>query len=638
MTERQEPMQGNTPAQDKMPMQGDMPIVVYWHDNQLILTYHSKLGISNDKTSIIKSLGLENLNASLGHGYYLQSFSKKDVLRRHSSIDADDGDELEEEDKDDLLNQAAQENNDLNSSVGKYLFGLPADEGTLVISFFHIRTIIPDIGKVDHTQNVIDLINNNIRATLSTEDSHFLEALPNWLNGGTNIGPNIITHGCPVTPPIPAGDSCDSGRWTITLPPQLPDSLQEATGDGVTMFVLDTLPRRSQVKAAAQAAGMNNQLLQDIYENVKFNYHVLSDDLDIPNPDQPATGKDIYGRLVGFPMNDHGIFVAGIIRDLAPDAKVECIRVLNDYGIGNTAMLIQALENIHNRMLPVNPNTKKAGDLYNAPVVINLSLVATPADEELADFGYTVDSIKPARLGILRPIEILAAQGAVFVAAAGNDSDPRETMMNKGKRWQARYPAAFAYPGVSKTGVSAVIPVGAVNQSGEASSYSNYPGPLGIATYGGEIPQPNPSVANTNVVTQVEEPIDALRGVYSATLYPALSKSDLLPYHSPAPVVYPEYQPSPTSTWAYWAGTSFATPIISALAARILENQPSHDDSVRQTLISAAPQQVEWTRLDSGDGNAEGPMIMVSQECSIEGDFVEVDIAITEVDIRIKND
>jgi hypothetical protein len=640
MAETQEPMsmQGNMASQGGMSMQDHMPKVVYWLENQLTVTYQSNLDISNDKTSIIESLQLQRLNDALGPGYFLQSFSKKDVSRPPSSIEGDDDDEPEnvvvtEQVNANLTSPGAQENNDLNSPVGKYLFGLPPDEGTLVVSFFHIKQAAPNRGESDNTRDIVNLINNKIRLTMPIEDAQLLEALPNWLNGCTDT--DIISHGCPVIPPIPTGDACDSGRWKITLPRDLPDSLQQATGAGVTVFVLDTLPRRRQVRAAAKGPGADNKLLQDIYEKVKFNYHFLSDDLDVPDPKQPATGKDIYGRLVGFPMNDHGVFVTGIVRDLVPAAKVECVRVLNDYGIGNTAMLTKALEDIHKRMLRVNPDTKKKGDLYNKPVVINMSLVATPANEDLANLGYTEDSIKPARLGLLRPIQALTTLGVVFAASAGNDSDPRDKDMNpSGQRWKLRYPAAFAYPlDDDHPGVPSVIPVGAVNRAGNAASYSNYPGSLGIATYGGEIPNPIPAAPDSSTVTQVKEPIDALRGVYSAELYPGLSKKDILPFHSPAPVDYPEYRPTLVSTWAYWVGTSFATPIISALAARILENQASSGDNVRQALISSAPQQVNWTRLEPDNGSVNGPMIMVGQECESYEDFVEVDVTITEVDI-----
>ena len=162
-----------------------------------------------------------------------------------------------------------------------------------------------------------------------------------------------------------------------------------------------------------------------------------------------------------------------------------------------------------------------------------------------------------------------------------------------------------------------MIPVGAVNKEGLASSYSNYPGELGIGAYGGELPQPSGAPPSPTTGTSAQLPIDAIRGVYTAPLYPALSETDVLSLHSPAPVSYPEYQPAPAITWAYWMGTSFATPIVSALAARVLETQPSVGDSVRQTLRAAAPSQVDWTNLDTGQSNAWGPMIMVGQECQV---------------------
>src|SRR5436305_2574061 len=133
MAETQEPlsMQGNMPSQGKMPMQDGMPTVVYWLENQLTVTYQSKLDISNDKTSIIESLKLQILNDALGPDHFLQSFSKKDVSRPQSSIDEDDNDEPEDKDRDDepenvmlteqvdgnLNSPAAHENNDLNSPV-----------------------------------------------------------------------------------------------------------------------------------------------------------------------------------------------------------------------------------------------------------------------------------------------------------------------------------------------------------------------------------------------------------------------------------------------------------------------------------------------------------------------------------------
>src|SRR5258708_5598744 len=113
--------------------------------------------------------------------------------------------------------------------------------------------------------------------------------------------------------------------------------------------------------------------------------------------------------------------------------------------------------------------------------------------------------------------------------------------------------------------------------------------------------------------TTVKYPVDALRGVYTNTRYSALSKDDTTLLHSPLPFFYPEYEPEPKATWAYRVGTSFATPIISALAARVLESQAPSGDSVRRTLREAAPGVVHWTNLDTEERDVYGPMILVSQ-------------------------
>lgn len=73
---------------------------------------------------------------------------------------------------------------------------------------------------------------------------------------------------------------------------------------------------------------------------------------------------------------------------------------------------------------------------------------------------------------------------------------------------------------------------------------------------------------------------DAVRGIYSSTHYSELSATDLPPaeYHAL----------TNNNAWAYWSGTSFATPIISAVAARVLQRLGS---SVPVDQVSA---KVQW--------------------------------------------
>jgi len=633
----------------------EMRSVRFWHENQVVITYVSSLDSSVGSQRIIESLRLNDLNKTLNTGtgnYNLRSFDAKHVPHPRSSAPSEKAGETLTEKGIEVLGKVVEaveggfetvvekiedlgkairgqvkkdddedkgngrENKDLNSPVGKYLFSLPPGQGTLVISFFHVERLNqPDSIKADSTPNLVKLLNDSPRLFDKSEAS-FVASMPNWLNGGTQD--SGVSHGCPVTPPFPVEESCS--RWKMLLPSGF-SFPQAGTGEGVTVIVLDTLPLPQDITSAANNPASNNALLysmaQGMVSNAPFNamppaINVNYQDLTQIGIENLATGRDIYANLVGFPMVDHGLFVAGIIRDLAPDADIECIRVLNDYGVGNTTILIDALNNIYNRLGP-------GGDLNGKRVVINMSLVATPADEELAMWGYTLETIQPARAGLLAPIQLLAEQyGVVFAASAGNDSDPRYTDMNpQGFRWMPRYPAAFAYPGVSNVSVSTVIPVGAVIKNGNAAPYSNYPGTNGIATYGGAVPSPDPTTQTSNVVTQIDPnvPVDAICGVYSSVLYPALAVTDPESIHSSAPFNYPEFQPAPSVTWAYWAGTSFATPIISALAARVLQTWQPSDPSVRDTIITAANQQTQWTKLEPNFGTASGPMILVTQQC-----------------------
>jgi subtilisin family serine protease len=140
--------------------------------------------------------------------------------------------------------------------------------------------------------------------------------------------------------------------------------------------------------------------------------------------------------------------------------------------------------------------------------------------------------------------------------------------------------------------------------------YSNYPGSNGIATYGGDLPKPDPWLpsAMSHVAARVDMtyPIDALCGVYTASQYPALSRND----------PESEYAIPNSKGWAYWSGTSFATPIISALAARVLQGRDPESIDVRQAILDTAMDEVMWTGvgIENSSEDIPGPLIMAVQE------------------------
>jgi hypothetical protein len=469
--------------------------------------------------------------------------------------------------------------------------------------------------KIGLVPQIVNLINDNLDKLNSTGGGGFgiqiIAASPHMYCGATQ---DHVTQGCPAIPPIPVPKDVNCpyspGFWPIEL--SLGDKTSTiGTGKDVTVFILDTIPNRHDISRAANDAGVNNKLLHDVDKNVTFNYQFdsLVDTIDESGQGDISVAKDIYGRHTNFRLPDHGLFIAGIVHSIASDARIECIRVLNDFCVGDTNVLLSSLQYIQYRMSEINPVTNQQGDLFNKLVVINMSLVI-PTDDEARSLG--VKTKRGSKKNLLRTNLIVAIQslvelGAVFAASAGNEGD--NPMNPSGQIPDALYPAAFA-----NDKVKGIISVGATNSAHKAAKYSCFPGPLGIATYGGEIPKAKPSKPPKNPPTPgcITKPkaIDALIGIYSSETYPKLSKDDCDPTY-PAPN---------KDAWAYWVGTSFATPIISAILACILEkSRPSYNVPLLVYITNAvlgATGPITWTNLASkkiSSPNFVGRMIQVTQ-------------------------
>jgi hypothetical protein len=479
---------------------------------------------------------------------------------------------------------------------------------------------VPQPGEDDTRSSVptiVKTLNDGLEELNQRRQVPIALSAPVWLCGGTPT-----SQGCPLTPPIPAEDACSN--WHIELP-GLDPLLQASTGDGVTVFILDAFPERGVISNAAEDAGDDNWLLSNVNETVSFDYSLMSgvqEILDMASTGNAAVGKDVYGRHYPIEISDHGLFIAGIVRDIAPDARIECVRVLNFLCVGDLQILAGALSKIYNRMLSINPDTGKDGDLYGKPVVINLSLVIPTNDEaQQKQINPSAGGFNIIQASLFFAIQSLAELGAMIVASAGNEGDLRESP--GGNRPMALYPAAFGSPPYS---IDGVIAVGAVDANGHAASYSCYPGSRGIATYGGEVPHiapPNPPSSNPSLAT-----LDALRGIYSSVEYPPLSVDPPAQY----------YQAPNDHAWAYWIGTSFATPIISAVTARILEGQVS--GSVHDAILNAATGVTQWDNLDPqstavASRSTTGPVIWALQQCVAEEEELEtedVSVVVTEQD------
>lgn len=434
---------------------------------------------------------------------------------------------------------------------------------------------------------------NAFRANLNEQQHGNINAAviaPVMLNGAT---PDGIGQGCPLIPPIPASDSCSNWHYRL---PKISSDLKTKTGEGVTVFILDAIPERGIIERAVRDAGDDNVLLRNVYETVSFDYSLLSGVQEaeaLRGMEDGFVGKDVYGRHYPILLQDHGLYIAGIVRDVARKANIECVRVLNGFCVGDMNVLSNALTNIYNRKIGA------AGpSLEGKPVVINMSLVF-PTDAELSQgIDPSSGGFGTIRAAIFLQIKALTDLGVVIAASAGNEGDERET---SGPRPIALYPAQFCYAPYNDDNI---IPVGAVDSSGSATKYSCYPGPRGVATYGGDVPKVSPKLppsANPTVDTS-----DMPHGIYASVEYPPLSVDPPEQY----------YAASDEHAWAYWVGTSFATPIVTALAARILQSSPTMAGTgVHDAILSEAADTVQWTNLSGSVLQESGNMLLAVQEC-----------------------
>ena len=159
--------------------------------------------------------------------------------------------------------------------------------------------------------------------------------------------------------------------------------------------------------------------------------------------DTPITADPLVGELDS--DSGHCTFISGIVRQIAPDARVLAVRIMHSDGAVYEGDLLCAL-----RHLVIRIAHAQAGHPEQMVDVLSLSLGYF--DETPHDATFTS--------GLWDVIELLLGQGVIVVAAAGNYSTSRRF-----------YPAAFA----TKTppGGLPLISVGALNPNGSKAMFSD---------------------------------------------------------------------------------------------------------------------------------------------------------------------
>jgi subtilisin family serine protease len=255
----------------------------------------------------------------------------------------------------------------------------------------------------------------------------------------------------------------------------------------------------------------------------------------------------------------HGTFIAGLVHQRCPDAKILSIRVVQTDGVVSEYDLLQAVNMLWLRQkLALKYNRRN--ELVD---VISMSLGYYHEDESDARFDPLM----------LAPLRALSRLGVAVVVSAGNDATKRPI-----------YPAAFApYPGgvvdVMSSGEVPLVAVGATNPDGSIALFSN-DGPW-VRAY-----RPGAGLVSTMPTT-----FDAGQKASVEVYEDGQRRSTIDPDNY-------------LSGFATWSGTSFAAPILAGDLAqcmnedRALRMDPAEDED---------PVRTAWTALHRAVPSIEEP-------------------------------
>jgi hypothetical protein len=407
------------------------------------------------------------------------------------------------------------------------------------------------------------------RASTADADGFDLRAAsPNWLSSGAPYigggGPGAWPTNVVSVTPNPA----DPQPWDFVIPPTLQPPILGALA--VEVAILDTAPSLVDLHSAydtwvgddqAQPPQLPlrdpNPLLKELLAGPQGGPFSVVDQTGTTAV-SPADQIDVLYQSGIIPLNlfehpypmaSHGLFIAGIIRSLAPQAKLRLIQVLNEDGGGSVESITQGLA------LADRPDR-------SVPLVINCSFtlrIPRPGENLGGATQAQIDQLTQLMHDAF--IHVSQSPNVVIVAAAGNSDGAAGHPL-------ARYPAAFeAVSGVAALAKDDLNP----STPDVLATYSDLADDQpdeGFAAFGGEAAGGLPPLKT-----------DAANGMLGVFI-------EQLPVEIPPPTGV-ALTPN-TSGWARWAGTSFSAPIVSAILANLISSSFS-PLGARDQLVLTAP-------------------------------------------------
>ncbi len=415
-----------------------------------------------------------------------------------------------------------------------FLFGLQRKQPFLAV-FFHTRHADATIR--DPLPTALSYLQGNLEQ-LAQAGLQVVSAMPNWL---VAAAPFFHVEGGTAIPPrpapmldVPGANNALLGWHMNVLEQGIP--LDTKGGEDVLVAVLDTAHHPDRIRNAATRLELRrNWLLQRLNTDLRNEDGSFVVEYDrYPLTNDARTGRDRYNDARYYLMPDHGLSVAGLIRDVAPNARIRLIRVLNDYGGGDLYGLFAALTDLEREMV--------SGSIRH--LVINLSLTIMPDIRRLPYIWFDSRKWPSTQLmGVVRVLnhieeglrllfEALYAHGALVVAAAGNDSlsMSEQGLPPRPPRAPARYDSTLSVTALNSRFAPSIF----------ANAANMPPIDAGVATFGGD------GYGGTDMNALP----DAVRGMYISPTFPTGEPN--------------------TSGWADLCGTSFAAATMSALGAHLL--------------------------------------------------------------------
>ncbi len=368
----------------------------------------------------------------------------------------------------------------------------------------------------------------------------------NWHTGSTPCYPGSGSGGGPGARPAPFKVSTGSAGATTPPADKFAGKAQSDAGK-VRLVIFDAWNR--DTKETQKLSNTGNG-----WGNLLYSLNTF------PNEEKFNTDLDTYAanrENDPFPIPDHGLFVAAAaaqvagwehvalhpsllhrisdhkqrdeLEKLKGGVQVESVRVLGEYGVGDTFQLVWHLERL---AASIQPDEK---------VIVNLSLVINTPPERFALrrlFGANAPKSPDAlHVALHSAIRKLHKAGALIIAAAGNSS------AGDAVRHRALYPAAF----------DEVLAVTAATPDGTKEAYyANRVFSKGVAVFAGTVKK---DVKNGKIIVDEKFPLD---GPFTDSKVPVFGDD-----------------PDNESGQVLWAGTSFATPRVAGLAARLWLADPS---------------------------------------------------------------